>query len=82
MPRPSGRGGTADALSTMTVLSGMTGRVRTAYRCRAYPTPEQAVVLNRTFGLYAWSGIALSPPVMLVTALRADRPRTRRRIGR
>ncbi|MEO3779741.1 RNA-guided endonuclease TnpB family protein [Micromonospora sp. B11E3] len=24
--------------------------VRTAYRCRAYPTPEQAVVLNRTFG--------------------------------
>ncbi|WP_090063527.1 RNA-guided endonuclease InsQ/TnpB family protein [Lentzea flaviverrucosa] len=24
--------------------------MRTAYRCRAYPTPEQAVVLNRTFG--------------------------------
>ncbi|MEO3778868.1 transposase [Micromonospora sp. B11E3] len=28
----------------------MTGFVRTAYRCRVYPTPEQAVVLNRTFG--------------------------------
>ncbi|MEO3776287.1 transposase [Micromonospora sp. B11E3] len=26
------------------------GPVRTAYRCRAYPTPEQAAVLNRTFG--------------------------------
>lgn len=25
-------------------------RVRTAYKCRAYPTPEQAAVLNRTFG--------------------------------
>ncbi|SCL32124.1 RNA-guided endonuclease InsQ/TnpB family protein [Micromonospora inyonensis] len=24
--------------------------MRTAYRCRAYPTPEQAAVLNRTFG--------------------------------
>ncbi|MER5269093.1 RNA-guided endonuclease TnpB family protein, partial [Actinosynnema sp. NPDC002837] len=24
--------------------------VRTAYRCRAYPTPEQAAMLNRTFG--------------------------------
>lgn len=24
--------------------------MRTAYRCRAYPTPEQASVLNRTFG--------------------------------
>jgi putative transposase len=24
--------------------------VRTAYKCRAYPTPEQAAVLNRTFG--------------------------------
>ncbi len=24
--------------------------MRTAYKCRAYPTPEQAVVLNRTFG--------------------------------
>ncbi|USX48470.1 transposase [Lentzea sp. HUAS12] len=24
--------------------------VRTAYRCRAYPDPEQAAVLNRTFG--------------------------------
>ncbi|WP_312878436.1 RNA-guided endonuclease InsQ/TnpB family protein, partial [Lentzea indica] len=24
--------------------------VRTAYRCRAYPTSEQAAVLNRTFG--------------------------------
>lgn len=24
--------------------------VRTAYRCRAYPTPEQTAVLNRTFG--------------------------------
>ncbi|MFG3700903.1 RNA-guided endonuclease InsQ/TnpB family protein [Micromonospora sp. NPDC047620] len=50
MPRPSGRGGMADVLSAMSVLSGMTGRVRTAYRCRAYPTPEQAAVLNRTFG--------------------------------
>jgi putative transposase len=24
--------------------------VRTAYKCRAYPTPEQAAVLSRTFG--------------------------------
>jgi putative transposase len=24
--------------------------VRTAYKCRAYPAPEQASVLNRTFG--------------------------------
>ncbi len=24
--------------------------VRTAYKCRAYPTPEQANALNRTFG--------------------------------
>jgi len=24
--------------------------VRTAYKCRAYPTPEQTAVLNRTFG--------------------------------
>ncbi|MEV0902878.1 helix-turn-helix domain-containing protein, partial [Actinoplanes sp. NPDC049802] len=24
--------------------------MRTAYKCRAYPTPEQAAVLNRTFG--------------------------------
>jgi hypothetical protein len=24
--------------------------VRTAYKCRAYPDPEQASVLNRTFG--------------------------------
>ncbi|WP_439661038.1 RNA-guided endonuclease InsQ/TnpB family protein [Lentzea sp. HUAS TT2] len=24
--------------------------MRTAYRCRAYPTPEQAAALNRTFG--------------------------------
>src|SRR6266571_1777697 len=24
--------------------------MRTAYKCRAYPAPEQAVVLNRTFG--------------------------------
>ncbi|NUW37598.1 helix-turn-helix domain-containing protein, partial [Nonomuraea sp. SMC257] len=24
--------------------------MRTAYKCRAYPTPEQAGVLNRTFG--------------------------------
>ncbi len=24
--------------------------MRTAYKCRAYPTPEQASVLNRTFG--------------------------------
>ncbi|WP_204301789.1 helix-turn-helix domain-containing protein, partial [Actinoplanes campanulatus] len=24
--------------------------MRTAYRCRAYPTPEQAAMLNRTFG--------------------------------
>ncbi|MGK5519033.1 RNA-guided endonuclease InsQ/TnpB family protein [Micromonospora sp. URMC 107] len=34
----------------MTVLSGKTGPVRTVYRCRAYPTPEQTAVLNRTFG--------------------------------
>ncbi|TWH69804.1 putative transposase [Micromonospora olivasterospora] len=40
----------ADAPSTMTVLSGWMGSVRTAYRCRAYPTPEQVVVLSRTFG--------------------------------
>jgi putative transposase len=24
--------------------------VRTAYKCRAYPTPEQQAVFNRTFG--------------------------------
>ncbi|WP_203833097.1 helix-turn-helix domain-containing protein [Actinoplanes regularis] len=24
--------------------------MRSAYRCRAYPTPEQAAVFNRTFG--------------------------------
>jgi len=24
--------------------------MRTAYKCRAYPDPEQAIVLNRTFG--------------------------------
>ena len=24
--------------------------VRTAYKCRAYPAPEEARVLNRTFG--------------------------------
>ena len=24
--------------------------MRTAYRCRAYPEPDQAVMLNRTFG--------------------------------
>lgn len=24
--------------------------MRTAFKCRAYPTPEQAAVLNRTFG--------------------------------
>ena len=24
--------------------------MRTAYKCRAYPDPEQASVLNRTFG--------------------------------
>ncbi|MEV5766352.1 transposase [Micromonospora sp. NPDC052213] len=50
MPRLSGRGGMADASSTTTVPCGGTGRVRTAYRCRAYPTPEQAVMLSRTFG--------------------------------
>jgi putative transposase len=26
------------------------GRVRTAYRCRAYPDATQQAVLNRTFG--------------------------------
>jgi putative transposase len=36
--------------SAMIVLSGKISPVRTAYRCRAYPTPEQAAVLNRTFG--------------------------------
>jgi len=25
-------------------------RMRTAYRCRAYPDPQQQAVLNRTFG--------------------------------
>ncbi|HMH90137.1 MAG TPA: RNA-guided endonuclease TnpB family protein [Streptosporangiaceae bacterium] len=31
--------------------------MRTAYKCRAYPAPEQAVVLNRTFGCVrvAWN---------------------------
>jgi len=24
--------------------------VRAAFKCRAYPTPEQAAVFNRTFG--------------------------------
>ncbi|WP_214107768.1 RNA-guided endonuclease InsQ/TnpB family protein [Acrocarpospora catenulata] len=31
--------------------------MRTAYKCRAYPTPEQAAVLNRTFGCvrFVWN---------------------------
>ncbi len=31
--------------------------MRTAYKCRAYPDPEQASVLNRTFGCVrvAWN---------------------------
>ncbi|MBN6056149.1 transposase, partial [Nonomuraea sp. RK-328] len=29
---------------------GQNGSVRTAYKCRAFPTPEQAGVLSRTFG--------------------------------
>ena len=37
-------------MSAMIILSGKVSRVRTAYRCRADPTPEQATVLNRTFG--------------------------------
>ncbi len=40
----------AHFLSAMIVSFGKMCRVRTAYRCRAYPTPEQAAVLNRTFG--------------------------------
>lgn len=34
----------------MIVSFGKMCRVRTAYKCRAYPTPEQAAVLGRTFG--------------------------------
>lgn len=34
----------------MIVSFGKISRVRTAYKCRAYPTPEQAAVLSRTFG--------------------------------
>jgi putative transposase len=36
--------------SAMIGPSGKMIAVRTAYKCRAYPTPEQAHVLNRTFG--------------------------------
>ncbi|WP_372444324.1 helix-turn-helix domain-containing protein [Micromonospora qiuiae] len=51
MPRRSGQGVmAAHFLSAMIVSFGEMCRVRTAYRCRAYPTPEQAAVLNRTFG--------------------------------
>ncbi len=42
-----GEGGSPSA---MIILFGKVSRVRTAYKCRAYPTPEQAAVLNRTFG--------------------------------
>ncbi len=31
-------------------LSGELDLVRTAYKCRAYPTPDQAAALNRAFG--------------------------------
>jgi putative transposase len=33
--------------------------MRTAYKCRAYPTPEQVAVLNRTFGCvrFVWNQI-------------------------
>jgi putative transposase len=34
----------------LTATGDKTFGVRTAYRCRAYPTPEQQAVLNRTFG--------------------------------
>lgn len=40
----------ADALLATIVSFGKICGVRTAYKCRAYPTPEQAAVLNRTFG--------------------------------
>ena len=55
-PRTSGRGGNAAPPLRVSRLSD-SGRdrislvvVRTAYKCRAYPAPEQASVLNRTFG--------------------------------
>ena len=47
MPGRSRRGGMA------LLMSGASCRdtgMRTAYRVRAYPDPEQAAVLNRTFG--------------------------------
>lgn len=34
----------------MIFLSGKMSPMRTAYKCRAYPTPEQETLLNRTFG--------------------------------
>lgn len=40
----------ASLLSAMITPCSKILVVRTAYRCRAYPTPEQAAVLNRTFG--------------------------------
>lgn len=40
----------ADAASAMIYLGGKIMGMRTAYKCRAYPTPEQQTLLNRTFG--------------------------------
>ena len=37
-------------ISAMNGLSGKICAMRTAYKCRVYPTPEQASLLNRTFG--------------------------------
>ena len=55
-PRPSGRGRKRRSpLPRVTLIrNGANGEawlsVRMAYKCRAYPAPEQASVLNRTFG--------------------------------
>src|SRR5271166_3818034 len=54
-PRSSGRGGTPLPLSACHAYLFGSHRislvfVRTAYKCRAYPDPVQASVLNRTFG--------------------------------
>ena len=54
-PWGSVRGGNAAPLSRVSRLSERATRIslvvmRMAYKCRTYPTAEQASVLNRTFG--------------------------------
>ena len=53
MPRAAGQAKTAARTARLLRFFDHTcdhGRVRTAYKCRAYPDPAQQHVLNRTFG--------------------------------